>query len=248
MRPLLWHIVVSHYSEKVRWALEHKRVEHARRAPLPGVHMPVALALTRGGVPTLPVLELDGRRIGDSTQIIAALEARHPDPPLYPAGAADRARALALEDYFDEALGPNIRRFVFHELSQDPDTFVAVGAQAVPVLFERIPAIAGAYARTLVRLRYDAGRRSAADRARAATLAAFDRLESELGGRRYLVGDCFSVADLTAAAMFYPLVLPSEGPIHLDEVPAPLAQVREQLRGRPGWAYVEELYRRHRRG
>ena len=48
--------------------------------------------------------------------------------------------------------------------------------------------------------------------------------------------------------MFYPLVLPPEAPIHLDEVPAPLAQVREQLHERPGWAYVEEIYRRHRRG
>ena len=26
--PLLWHIPLSHYSEKVRWALDHKGIAH----------------------------------------------------------------------------------------------------------------------------------------------------------------------------------------------------------------------------
>jgi hypothetical protein len=29
--PLLWHIPLSHFSEKVRWALDHKRIAHNRR-------------------------------------------------------------------------------------------------------------------------------------------------------------------------------------------------------------------------
>jgi len=56
--PVLWHIPISHYSEKARWALAHKGVEHERRAPLPGAHIAVALWLTRGRHKTLPVLEL----------------------------------------------------------------------------------------------------------------------------------------------------------------------------------------------
>ena len=43
-------------------------------------------------------------------------------------------------------------------------------------------------------------------------LAALDRLDDELGGGEYLVGDRFTVADLTAAALFYPLVPPPGGP------------------------------------
>jgi hypothetical protein len=42
-RPVLWHIKISHYNEKVRWALEHEGVEHDRKAPMPGAHMAVAL-------------------------------------------------------------------------------------------------------------------------------------------------------------------------------------------------------------
>src|ERR687885_2208796 len=111
---VLWHLPISHYSEKVRWALRFKGIEHRRNVGLPGAHIGVALWLTRGRQATFPVLELDGRRIGDSTAIIAALEERFPDPPLYPADPVDRRRALELEDFFDEELGPNIRRAAFH--------------------------------------------------------------------------------------------------------------------------------------
>jgi hypothetical protein len=61
--PVLWHIKVSNYNEKARWALDHKRVSHRRRDPMPGAHMAIALALTRR-VATFPVLQLDGTAIG----------------------------------------------------------------------------------------------------------------------------------------------------------------------------------------
>ena len=40
-KPVLWQIEISHYSEKVRWALEHKGIDHVRRTPLPGTHIPI---------------------------------------------------------------------------------------------------------------------------------------------------------------------------------------------------------------
>jgi hypothetical protein len=29
--PLLWHIPLSHYNEKARWALDYKRIAHHRQ-------------------------------------------------------------------------------------------------------------------------------------------------------------------------------------------------------------------------
>ncbi len=117
--PTLWHIDVSHYSEKARWALAHKGVQHSRRAS----PSRACTSRSRSGSPaapskTFPVLEIDGRRIGDSTEIIAALEERFPEPPLYPADPEQRRRALELEDFFDEELGPHLRLLAFHELRQ----------------------------------------------------------------------------------------------------------------------------------
>ncbi len=50
MPVILWHIEVSHYSEKARWALDHKAIPHERRVPMPGLHGVSALVHTRGGL------------------------------------------------------------------------------------------------------------------------------------------------------------------------------------------------------
>src|SRR2546429_9625549 len=105
-RPTLWHIPVSHYSEKARWALAYKGIEHDRHAPPAGPHMLVALWLTRGGQVTFPVLELDGERIGDSTAIIAALERRFPEPPPYPEDPRARPAPLHPRAFSARQPGP----------------------------------------------------------------------------------------------------------------------------------------------
>jgi glutathione S-transferase len=247
--PLLWHISVSHYSEKVRWALDHKRVPHRRRAvAIPGLHIPASMLLTRGASQTFPVLELDGRAIGDSTEIIAALEQRHPERPLYPADPEQRRRALELEDFFDEELGPHVRLLAFHELGKDPERFEAVIARTTPGPVARLGSGAVTYARTYTSLRFGVRDEEAAEIARGKIVAALDRLEAELGPSGYLVGDSFSVADLSAAALFFPLVLPDEGPVPTDEPPpAGMESFRAPLQERPGYRWVEDMFRKHRR-
>lgn len=253
-KPLLWHIPVSHYSEKVRWALAHKGVEHDRRAPLPGAHMAIALWLTRGSQKTFPVLRLDGRNIGDSTAIIEALEQRWPESPLYPEDPGERRRALELEDFFDEQLGPHIRLLAWHELRTDPERMGEVTATMVPgPLRGRGPAdaVARRMGTTYVQLRYRVASDEAAAEARAKVVAALDRLEAELdtSGGEYLAGDRFSVADLTAAALFYPLVNPPEAPQVLPAGATPgFEAFRAPLEDRPGYKWVAETFRKHRRG
>ena len=248
-KPTLWQIDISHYSEKVRWALEHKGVNHRRRSPLPGSHIPIALALTRGGQVTLPVLTLDGRAIGDSTEIIAALEAKYPDPPLYPIDAEERARAIELEDWFDENLGPHARLLPFYELTQEPELFAEVAAESVPGPLGKAKPVVGAYARAYTSLRWNANSDEDAQRAREGIVAAFDKLDAELekGNGEFLVGDQLSVADVTAASLFYPVVVPPEGPLdpNLPRPPA-LERFREGLKNRRGYKWVEETFRRHR--
>ena len=249
-KPTLWQIEVSHYSEKVRWALEYKGVDHVRRTPLPGTHIPIALGLTRGAQPTFPVAQIDGRTIGDSTAIIAELEARYPEPPLYPADPEERARALELEDYFDEQLGPHARLLPFYELIQEPDLFAEVAAESVPGPLGKAKPVVGAYARAYTSLRWGANSSEDAERARAGIVAAMDRLDAEVerSSGEFLVGDSFSVADLTAASLFYPVVIPPEGPLSPD-LPRPPAfdRFRESLSNRPGYRWVQDTFRKHRR-
>jgi glutathione S-transferase len=211
--------------------------------------MAVALWLTRGAQHTFPVLTLDGRHIGDSTAIIAALEQRHPEPALYPADPEERRRALALEDFFDEELGPHTRLLAWHELLNDRDRFRLVVEGTVAAPLRRLGGLMTFYARVFTELRFGAADPKAAQLARTKILAALDRLDAELAasGSGYLVGDRFTVADLTAASLFYPLVLPVDGPTAGQAgAPAGLEEFRAPLRERPGFVWVEEMFRRHR--
>jgi glutathione S-transferase len=212
--------------------------------------MAVALWLTRGSSYTFPVLSIDGRNIGDSTTIISELERRVPEPALYPEDPDDRRRALEIEDFFDEELGPHSRLLAWHELGKDRDRFREVVEGSLPAPLRQVGGAATSYAGIFTRLRFGVGDDEAAELARRKILAAFDRLETELdlSGGEYLAGDGFSVADLTAAALLYPVVLPPEAPIVDGDsgVPAGINEFRKPLRERPGYLWVEEMYRRHR--
>jgi glutathione S-transferase len=242
-QPVLWQFKYSHYNEKVRWALDYKRIPHVRRSLLPGPHALRALWLT--GQKAVPVLQLDGQALADSTRIIAALESTHPEPPLYPADPALRHRALELEEYFDEELGPHLRVAWFFEILSYPDYssaqltvgFSPTAQRVYRLLFPGIRAI----------MTRDMGINAAnAVTARAKVAAALDRLEAELQPSGYLVGSSFTVADLTAAALFSPVVMPPEFPYPLHSPPPPARTYRDALAARPGFKWVLETYSRHR--
>ena len=214
--PVLWHLEVSHYNEKARWALDYKRVPHVRRAVTPVLQDFRARRLRAGR--TLPVLKLNGRAIGDSTRIIEEIERRWPEPPLYPSDPEERRRALELEDYFDEQCGHDLRRVLFNDN--------LARARKVPrnALRPRPPPTRSAQGtesatrtRCEVALLDPAGPRRALARGGPGRAR---RVEAEAGRSGYLVGDSFTVADLTAASILAPIVVPPEFPyikLHPDE-------------------------------
>jgi glutathione S-transferase len=246
-RPVLWQLQISHYNEKVRWALDYKRIPHTRRSALPGIHMLIARRLA--GIETTPVMTIDGNSIGDSSAILAAIEERWPEPPLLPQNALQRRRALRLEEFFDEELGPHIRRAVYWELLQRPDLVKPLftngqTAAARTVIHASFPVMKIGM-RRLMNIREDPSARS-----RQKTVEALDVLETELGDRDYLVGNSFSLADLTAAALFYPLAgPPPEYPyptVTTAEVSDSAREFMKSIADRRGAHWVADMYRRHR--
>lgn len=236
--PVLWQYSFSIYAEKARWALDYKRVPHRRRSLMPGE--PRALAFSWRG--TLPVLDIDGERLGDSTDIVAALERRVPEPPLYPSDPALRERALELEAVLGEQTGHDLRRVAFTALIAHP------GFVRDFITFQQSPA-----KRAHVRLGFPLGWRfasrryafdpEAVERSWDSLRAMLDRLEAERDGD-YLVGDAFTVADLTAAALLYPLGSAPE--LQYDFPEPPPVERLESLRAHPIADWVREMYARHR--
>jgi glutathione S-transferase len=242
--PLLWHLKVSHYNEKARWALDFKGVPHLRRAVTPGRHHQLAHRLTGGS--TLPVLMLDGKAVGDSTRIIGALERRYPNPPLYPSEQPARRRALEIEDYFDEELGPHLRLLVLNSALADPDLLLGTFAPDL-VGFRRLVArVMFPQVRSRVTATFgidDARVALAYEKVRSAGA----RFRAELESSGYLVGEEFTVADLTLAALAAPAVAPEQFPYPQPQRGHPLlAPVRDALAEAGLLEWTKEIYARHR--
>jgi glutathione S-transferase len=237
--PVLWQYNFSNFNEKARWALDFKHVGHVRHSLLPGG--PRAMAFSLRG--TLPVLDLDGERIVDSSSIVEALERRFPDPPLYPDDELERRAALELEEFFDEQAGHELRRAGFFEWGANPrfvSALLATGrGGATRALMRMMLPGAMVYARRRYRI-YPAD----AERARTKLATALERITAELTPSGYLVGSRFSIADLTAAALLFPLAWPAELQYQPPKPPAwgALAPLAEH----PAVDWIRDIYHRHR--
>jgi glutathione S-transferase len=234
----------SHYNEKARWALDWKGLPHRRTPLLPGPHAGTVKKLT--GQTAVPVLIADGTPIAGSAQIIDELERRHPDPPLYPEEEAERARALEIQRFFDDEIGPKIRRAFFSLVLVEPAYLTALfgSHRSAPVraLYTAVfPLVRGRMKREM---QIEEPHVSEAFRA---TREGFDFVAKHAGPSGHLVGDRFSVADLAAAALLAPGVALD----HPDmKQPAPMPAVARDWLARwadhPGAAWVRETYARHR--
>jgi glutathione S-transferase len=242
--PVLWHLKVSHYNEKVRWALDYKGVPHVRRAKTAPNHRKIARRLWGGS--TFPVLEFDGTAVGDSTEIIQELERRVPEPALYPDDVDERHRALELEDYFDEELGPHLRLLFIHHALRDPellfDAFApnldgarrAFRRATYPIVRRKVVSTIGIDDES-VALAWEKLHRSC------------ERFAAELQPNGHLVGDGFTVADLAVAALFSPVVAPVEFPYPQPQRDDPrLADIRAVIDESGAGAWTRGMYARYR--
>jgi glutathione S-transferase len=243
----LYTFVVSHFSEKARWALDWKGIEYAERQLTPGMHRPV---LRKLGAPrgTVPVLDDGGRVTQGSSAIIDYIDQRWPARPLTPADPALRSKAAELEAWLDAEVGEPLRR-VFYASALDRrelvvQLFTQGGAWWTPWFYRwAYPRIAG-----VIRKMYAITPETVAgDRARLD--AAFARIDQMLEGGGYLLGDRFSRADLCLAALVAPLWAPPE---HCtcwpDErlYPENVKELRTRLAGRRTRDWTLRMYRQHR--
>lgn len=109
MEAHLYAIKLSHPSHAARLMLEHKRIEHRITMFPAGLHPAlVRIAGFRGN--TVRMLKIDGRRVEKSLVIARELERLKPDPGLYAADPAARARVEEAERWGEAELQPMPRR------------------------------------------------------------------------------------------------------------------------------------------
>ena len=138
-----------------------------------------------------------------------------------------------------------MRRFGWFHMINDRDATTDALMTNASTARRRVMRTLAPLARPAVKLDYAVSASAAAD-AIVAIRAAMDRIEAELRPSGYLAGDAFSVADLTAAALLTPLLTPPQRPYLPPSAPQALLELRAELMARPGGAWVEEMYARHR--
>jgi glutathione S-transferase len=244
----LYQFRVSHFCEKTRWNLDAKGLSYAIQDLVPGMHRKVTRRVS--GSNTVPILVDGSTVLADSTQIALHLERAYPTAPsLLPAAGPERERALELEDFFDEVAGIHVRRWAYGHVLESP--------VVATLLFREAPLLVRLLGRVMLPMIKSSIRRlyrispDTVEESRKRLLEGLDRLEREIGGDpdRYLVGDRLSIADITAASLYGPLIMPPNSPWREQPgvpVPPVIAQMRDQVLARPAGQWLVRRYERDR--
>ncbi len=195
-------ISVSHYCDKVRWAINRLNLPYVEEPHMPPFHR---LATSRAGGKTVPVLVGAAGVWTDSTEILHYLDSIAPaDAKLYPADPALGQAVKEWEDLFNDRLGPAVRRWAYFYLLDDHKYIQSRWCEGVPLVERGLFPVIFPTMRSLARRSINITAESALEAHKQIT-SVFEAVGSAMAdGRTYLVGNQFSAADLTFAALATP--------------------------------------------
>ncbi len=115
----IYRIPFSTNVERVALGLGHKGLDVEWIEVDPNDRRPVE---ELSGQPLVPVLVDDGDLVADSTEILRYVEARHPEPPLWPGDEARRAEIDVFLDWFNRVWKRAPNEIEAERAKEDPDT------------------------------------------------------------------------------------------------------------------------------
>jgi glutathione S-transferase len=237
-------IPVSHYSEKVRWALEYLDIPFQELAHMPPFH---SGATKKHGGTSVPVLVTDTGAIHDSTDILRYLDTLYPEK-LYPIEPEIQALSKELETLFNRKLGVHTRRWGY-SYALTSELVYPLWTLGIPIWEKLLFPIVFPKVQSKVRDILKITPTSAAESYQEIQQI-FDRVEEVLAdGRKYLLGDRFSAIDLTFAALAAPILQPPEyhiPPSPLDIFPTQMQTDIRNCQTTTAGKFGLRLYRENR--
>lgn len=244
-KRILYQFPLSVYCEKTRWNLDAKGLDYICKDLLPTLHAFTSWRLTRQR--PLPVLRDGKRAIGDSTNIALYLERCYPTHALIPVDPVAQSQVLAFEEWFDE-LGDHVRRYCWSlEINGPKVSSIFFGFSGYASWKQSLAQVCKPLWRLLLRRTFDI-EEPYSSRSLARVEDALPRLEQWLHGdvNNYLVGNQFTLADLTAACMLAPLIGPDNSPWADARLSRHVGHHRAEVRATFAGQWVLRIYREHR--
>lgn len=241
---VLHHFLFSHYNEKARWALAYKQLPHRRVGVIPGPHVKAMRKLS--GQTATPVLVVDDEVIAGSAALIDRLETLYPEPALYPPEGPEREQALAWQARLDDQLGPDTRSIVWGVLLENPGYAARLFGHDLNAVLKFFYGKLLARARDgIVKVNRVTPKNIA--RARQEVAVLLDEIAAAVSRSGYLVGDRFSVADLTAASLLSPLLWLEHADMRRPEpLPPALQALLEEYASHPAAEWAQNMFNQHR--
>ncbi|CAO3649635.1 unnamed protein product [Cunninghamella echinulata] len=245
---------VSHYCEKTRWALDYVGIPYVEECHIPVIHRftyikngffsitaPLYVPYQKGYPRTLKNSPLILQYCNDNSKNGKKLLPS--DPKLV-------KEINALEKIFDDDLGPTTRRWVYYYFIDNKAAILKLLSGGVEPGIETSILDRGYYViKSMMRMRLGVSKKGR-DEAEKKIDSIFQMVEDRLSdGRRYLVGDSLSTADITFASLASPVLGPEEIPFYFEnkdifpkEAEDIIMKYRESVAGQ----FALRLYKEHR--
>jgi len=233
----------SHYCEKVRWALDYAGIEYREDPHLPIFHRK---ATSKYQAKSVPVFITKDFVLKDSSEIMKYVDQLLPeDKKLFPPGK--EKEIAALEELFDEKLGPHTRRLAYYFLLEKPSILFS--------LFASSPKNEQFYFKLffpLIKFLLKKGMKidkKSCEKSKGKIKEIFAKVDLLLAdGRKFLTGEKISAADLTFAALAAPVIFPKEyADIDLTDLPNDFRQDIAFFLNSKSGQFVLELFKNHRK-
>ena len=208
-------INISHYCEKVRWALDYLNVEYTEEHHAPPFHR---FYTKKYGGTTVPVLVTKQQNYCDSTEILQHLNTIAPDDKkLYPNDIELRSKVLELEELFDTQLGVATRCLGYYFALQNPSKIPLMWGKGASWQEKIGCIILSPVAIKIIRETYQVNE-TQKNIALQKIKNIFSIVDQKLAPeQKYLVGDQISAADISFAALAAPLLRPKNHPIYSSQ-------------------------------
>ena len=238
----LYQFPISHFCEKARWALDYKQLPYQTINLVPGLHLKPTKKL--GVKSSVPIIQHEDTVVAGSNNIIDYLENLSSQRPLNLEDGELNKQIAESEHTLDCVAGINVRLVAYHILLKHPDIvkpfFAHRGPWYAPIFLLFAFNKLSVTMRKLMNINqqtFDSGKQELHQ--------LLDNLNEHYSKNGYLVGGQFTRADLTAASLFAPLVMPEGYGLNWPKnVPADFQALVDEFSNKLAW--VKPIYQKHR--